>query len=243
LGCGAQTLDDSAQFVYDATGRKFDASTDADLYINGSASGSGGVFLNDINPGNTMHGKIAFGLPCASPPRRRRGGLSAEEAARPGAGASIPAALAQGGGAVHGEGGFWGGGAADVGSQIWHRRYPSGRSAVVAHRLRSRASPCAAAMTWMPSPELASQDATGTGHIQATSPSAISSGGPTRSPGIRPPAVAAVPVARAAGAPMDSRAVPHVFIRPQVCEHRTVRRRRSPGKQPRTGRSARHRRS
>jgi len=56
----AQTLDDSAQFVYDAGGRKFSADSTADIYANGS---SNSVFFNQINPGNTVHGKIAFDLP------------------------------------------------------------------------------------------------------------------------------------------------------------------------------------
>src|ERR1700750_785163 len=57
-----QTLDDSSQYVYDASGRKYDASTNADIYFN-SASGSDSVFLNDINPGNTVHGELAFDMP------------------------------------------------------------------------------------------------------------------------------------------------------------------------------------
>ena len=56
----AQTLDDSAQYVYDAKGRKFSADSQADLYINGTGDS---VFLQQINPGNTVHGKIAFDLP------------------------------------------------------------------------------------------------------------------------------------------------------------------------------------
>ena len=56
----AQTLDDSAQFVYDARGRKFSADSTADIYANGS---SNSVFFNQINPGNSVHGKIAFDLP------------------------------------------------------------------------------------------------------------------------------------------------------------------------------------
>src|SRR6266700_3996485 len=47
-----QTLDDSGQYVYDASGRKYDASSNADIDLNGA--GSSGVFLNDINPGNTV---------------------------------------------------------------------------------------------------------------------------------------------------------------------------------------------
>lgn len=60
IGNQSQTLDDSAQYVYDAKGRKFSANSEADVFINGS---SNSVFLNDINPGNTVHGKIVFDLP------------------------------------------------------------------------------------------------------------------------------------------------------------------------------------
>ncbi|HEX3963328.1 MAG TPA: DUF4352 domain-containing protein [Trebonia sp.] len=62
IGSEPQTLDDSAQYVYDASGRKYDASTDADLDLN-SSSGADSVFLNDINPGNTVKGQIAFDMP------------------------------------------------------------------------------------------------------------------------------------------------------------------------------------
>jgi hypothetical protein len=62
IGSQPQTLDDSSQYVYDASGRKYDASTNADIYFN-SASGSDSVFLNDINPGNTVHGELAFDMP------------------------------------------------------------------------------------------------------------------------------------------------------------------------------------
>lgn len=57
-----QTLDDSAQAVFDSTGRKYDASTDADIDLD-SANGTDSVFLNDINPGNTVDGQIAFDMP------------------------------------------------------------------------------------------------------------------------------------------------------------------------------------
>jgi hypothetical protein len=60
VGNVAQTLDDSAQYVYDAKGRKFSANGEADIFINGNKNS---VFLNDINPGNTVHGKIVFDLP------------------------------------------------------------------------------------------------------------------------------------------------------------------------------------
>ena len=50
----AQTMDDSAQYVYDSQGRKFSADSTADLYANGTADS---VFLNQINPGNSVHGR------------------------------------------------------------------------------------------------------------------------------------------------------------------------------------------
>ncbi len=59
IGTVAQTLDDSAQYVYDARGRQFSADSEADIYLNNNDQ----VFLNQINPGNTVHGKIAFDLP------------------------------------------------------------------------------------------------------------------------------------------------------------------------------------
>ena len=57
----SQTLDDSARYVYDAQGRKFDADTAADLDAN--PGNGGGSFLNDINPGNSVSGVILFDLP------------------------------------------------------------------------------------------------------------------------------------------------------------------------------------
>ena len=62
IGSQPQTLDDSSQYVYDASGRKYDASTNADIDLN-SASGSDSVFFNDINPGNTVRGELAFDMP------------------------------------------------------------------------------------------------------------------------------------------------------------------------------------
>lgn len=55
----SQTLDDSSQYLYDASGRKYDASSSADIDLNND----GNVFFNDINPGNTVRGLIAFDMP------------------------------------------------------------------------------------------------------------------------------------------------------------------------------------
>jgi hypothetical protein len=60
IGTVAQTLDDSAQYVYDSRGRQFSADTSAD--IDGNSS-SGQVFLQQINPGDTVTGKVYFDMP------------------------------------------------------------------------------------------------------------------------------------------------------------------------------------
>jgi hypothetical protein len=61
IGNVAQTLDDSAQYVYDSHGRQYDADSEADIDANNN--NGGGVFFNDINPGNTVRGVILFDLP------------------------------------------------------------------------------------------------------------------------------------------------------------------------------------
>ena len=61
IGNQAQTLDDSSQYVYDGKGRQFSADTSAD--IDGNGSNGGGVFLKQINPGDSVNGKIYFDLP------------------------------------------------------------------------------------------------------------------------------------------------------------------------------------
>jgi hypothetical protein len=60
-----QTLDDSSQYIYDSAGRKYNASTSADLDLN-SATGSDSVFFNNINPGNTVRGELAFDMPAGA---------------------------------------------------------------------------------------------------------------------------------------------------------------------------------
>lgn len=60
--------DDSSQLVF-AHGRKFSASTMADIEAN-ATSVSGRAFLNDIKPGNTVHGVIAFDMPAKLRPGR-----------------------------------------------------------------------------------------------------------------------------------------------------------------------------
>jgi len=62
IGNQSQTLDDSSQYLYDAAGRKYSASSAADIDLSG-ANGQGSTWLDDINPGNTVVGKIAFDMP------------------------------------------------------------------------------------------------------------------------------------------------------------------------------------
>lgn len=53
-------LSDSDQDVYDSSGRKYSADSAAGISANSSQNS---VFLNDINPGNTVRGVIAFDMP------------------------------------------------------------------------------------------------------------------------------------------------------------------------------------
>jgi hypothetical protein len=62
IGNESQTLDDSSQLLFDSRGRKFSADSAADIDLSG-ANGQGSTWLDDINPGNTVHGKIAFDMP------------------------------------------------------------------------------------------------------------------------------------------------------------------------------------
>ena len=64
IGSESQTLDDSSQYVYDAAGRKFSADSSADIDL-GGASGQNSTWFEDINPGNTVQGRIAFDLPAS----------------------------------------------------------------------------------------------------------------------------------------------------------------------------------
>lgn len=58
IGTEAQLLMDSAQTVFDAKGRKFSPDTAAALHIKGND-----VFINEINPGNTVKGVLVFDMP------------------------------------------------------------------------------------------------------------------------------------------------------------------------------------
>jgi hypothetical protein len=60
IGTEAQTFDDSAQYVYDSAGRKFSADSQADIYGNKAGNAP---FLQSINPGNSVTGRLYFDLP------------------------------------------------------------------------------------------------------------------------------------------------------------------------------------
>jgi len=58
IGTEAQYFFDSTQKLHDSAGRTFSADPTAGLYLDGSNS-----FLNQINPGNTVQGIVAFDVP------------------------------------------------------------------------------------------------------------------------------------------------------------------------------------
>lgn len=58
IGDEAQLLADSAQKVRDAKGREFSADTTAAIYLKDND-----VFLNEINPGNSVKGILVFDMP------------------------------------------------------------------------------------------------------------------------------------------------------------------------------------
>jgi len=65
IGDQAQTLDDSAQYLYDAAGHKYSADSSADIWL---GNGSNNVWLQQINPGNTVTGEMAFDMPTGTAP-------------------------------------------------------------------------------------------------------------------------------------------------------------------------------
>lgn len=60
VGDTAGTLLDSLQKVVDADGRQYSASSMADVILSG---GGQGTWLQSINPGNSVSGRIAFDMP------------------------------------------------------------------------------------------------------------------------------------------------------------------------------------
>ena len=62
IGTVPQTLDASAQVLFDSSGRQFAPDDTADIYGNGSGAGSS-VFFQSINPGGSVTGRIYFDMP------------------------------------------------------------------------------------------------------------------------------------------------------------------------------------
>lgn len=60
-----QTLSDTDQYLYDAQGRKFSADSSADVWM---SNGSSNVLFQQINPGNSVTGQMAFDMPSGDKP-------------------------------------------------------------------------------------------------------------------------------------------------------------------------------
>jgi hypothetical protein len=58
IGDEARTFDGSNQYLFDAGDRKYEADTEAGIYLDDSQS-----FLEEINPGNTVKGVVIFDVP------------------------------------------------------------------------------------------------------------------------------------------------------------------------------------
>jgi hypothetical protein len=59
VGKDAELFNDSSQKAYDAKGQEFSVDSGAAIYANGDSS----TFLEDINPGNQVKGKLVFDVP------------------------------------------------------------------------------------------------------------------------------------------------------------------------------------
>lgn len=67
IGDRAQTLFDGGQYLYDASGRRFSASSEAGIYANPNDQQ---VFITPINPGNAVTGSLVFDIPKGVTPTR-----------------------------------------------------------------------------------------------------------------------------------------------------------------------------
>jgi hypothetical protein len=65
IGNEAQTLDGSAQYMFGSTGQRYDADTEAAIYLDDSKT-----FLEDINPGNAVDGIVVFDIPEGAKPTK-----------------------------------------------------------------------------------------------------------------------------------------------------------------------------
>jgi Domain of unknown function (DUF4352) len=67
IGREAQTLDASSQYLYGSGGQRFDADTEAALYLGVNQTRT---FLEDINPGNSVNGILVFDIPKGEKPTK-----------------------------------------------------------------------------------------------------------------------------------------------------------------------------
>jgi hypothetical protein len=58
FAANSQTLDASSQYLYGSGGQRFDADSEASIYLEESKT-----FLEDINPGNAVNGIVVFDIP------------------------------------------------------------------------------------------------------------------------------------------------------------------------------------
>ncbi|MCA2217871.1 DUF4352 domain-containing protein [Wangella sp. NEAU-J3] len=59
MGDEAQMFDGSAQKTFDSSGTEYSNDTAAEIYANEDST----TFLNEINPGNQVRGRIIFDVP------------------------------------------------------------------------------------------------------------------------------------------------------------------------------------
>jgi hypothetical protein len=65
IGREAQLLDGSNQYMFGDGGQRFDADTEAAIYLDDSQT-----FLEEINPGNAVNGIVVFDIPKSAKPAR-----------------------------------------------------------------------------------------------------------------------------------------------------------------------------
>jgi hypothetical protein len=65
IGKESQLLDGGNQYLYGSGGRKFDADTEAAIYLDESKT-----FLEEINPGNSVDGIVVFDIPKGEKPTK-----------------------------------------------------------------------------------------------------------------------------------------------------------------------------
>jgi hypothetical protein len=67
IGKEAQTLDASSQYLYGSGGQRYDADTEAALYLGVNQTRT---FLEAINPGNSVNGILVFDIPKNAEPTK-----------------------------------------------------------------------------------------------------------------------------------------------------------------------------